>query len=84
MHAKHTKHDINDIMTVKEAVDRWQISRHTLRDILAGKSPRKQAQINEALEIGEAKRYKGSTVKYEWLLTTKVMTEWFGDEPVKK
>lgn len=76
-------HDIKDVMTVKEAVDRWQVSRHTLRDILAGKSPRKQAQINEAIELGEAKRYKGSGVNYEWLLTVEAMTKWFGNEPDK-
>lgn len=76
-------YQIKDVMTVKEAVDRWGVSRFTLRDRLAGRSPAQKAEIERALEDGEVKRYKGSGERYEWLLTTDIMTKWFGEEPKK-
>lgn len=75
---------IEDVMTVKEAIERWGVSRHTLRDYLAGRTAPKQAEIERALTEGEAKRYKGDGERYEWLLTTSLMIKWFGSEPLKK
>lgn len=75
------KYTLEEVMTVKEAVDRWGVSRFTLRDRLAGRNPSQAVEIERALKSGEVKRYKGSGERYEWLVTTDIMEKWFGAEP---
>lgn len=76
-------YEIKDVMTVKEAVDRWGVSRFTLRDRLVGRSPAQKEEIERAIEDGQVKRYKGASERYDWLLTTDLMEKWFGPEPEK-
>lgn len=78
------ENNINEYMTVKEALDRWNLSRFTLRDTLSGRTATKQAKIEYALAKGLAKRYKGDSTRYDWILTVEIMEQWFGPEPVKK
>ena len=78
------KYKLEEVMTVKEAVARWDISRFTLRDRLTGRNPSQAIEIERALAEGEVKRYKGDSERYDWLVTTDIMTKWFGAEPNKK
>lgn len=76
------KYELNDVMTVAEASDRWGIPYDTLRSRIGGRTKSMQQDIEKSLREGTVKRYKAAgKQRYEWLITADKMVEWYGECP---
>lgn len=59
---------LHDVMTIKEAAERWGIGYETLRQAL------KRGKLDQQIKEGNIRKSKGV-----WLFTAAAMTEIFGD-----
>lgn len=59
---------LHDVMTIKEAAERWGIQYETLRQAL------KRGKLDRQIEQGNIRKSKGV-----WLFTATAMAEIFGD-----
>lgn len=76
------KFKLSEIMTIAEAADRWNLSHNTLGERFKMRTKSMQEEIEKSLKEGTVKRYKAKgKTRYEWLLTTTKMIEWYGKEP---
>jgi len=72
---------IDDFMLLGEAVRRWNITSHRLKDRI--KVARKNGMMNEFIEKGWAKFSAGESEKGAWILSKSLLEHWYGPEPIK-
>lgn len=70
--------EIDNYMTVAEAVQRYGISRHTIKDRLAMRTESAKLEVQALIDAGYIKYYKAPEAKYgEWIITTTAMEKLF-------